>query len=295
MQRVEIRIKSHLDENWTEWLEGFTFTHTDQDETILTGVIVASAASLLPLRILADLTNIGTLGLDQAYVPLVPYSRVPILLAALAITFQLTFWLGNASGLAEQAMNAMLTFAMYPSDIFQGVVRFMMFTLLPAAFVGLVPLQVVRGLDLNGLALGWRMGFPHTAFYSVEVNVLVNQDSWRALSEAQRMMKVKSEFLANMSHEIRTPINGIMGMTQLALNTELTEEQREYLEVVKSSADSLLSLINEILDFSKIEAGRIELEERAFDLRRCVESAISLVQDQSAWTIVFGLLTLWMR
>ena len=73
----------------------------------------------------------------------------------MAFTFfhSLTFWLGNASGLAEQAMNAMLTFAMYPSDIFQGVVRFMMFTLLPAAFVGLVPLQVVRGLDLNGLAL----------------------------------------------------------------------------------------------------------------------------------------------
>jgi len=73
----------------------------------------------------------------------------------MAFTFfhSLTFWLGNASGLAEQAMNAMLTFAMYPSDIFQGVVRFMMFTLLPAAFVGLVPLQVARGLDLNGLAL----------------------------------------------------------------------------------------------------------------------------------------------
>jgi ABC-2 type transport system permease protein len=65
----------------------------------------------------------------------------------------LTFWLGNASGLADQAMNAMLTFAMYPSDIFQGAIRFMMFTLLPAAFVGVVPLNVVRGLDVNGLLL----------------------------------------------------------------------------------------------------------------------------------------------
>jgi len=73
----------------------------------------------------------------------------------MAFTFfhSLTFWLGNASGLAEQAMNAMLTFAMYPSDIFQGAVRLMMFTILPAAFVGLVPLNVVRGVDLNGLAL----------------------------------------------------------------------------------------------------------------------------------------------
>jgi ABC-2 type transport system permease protein len=73
----------------------------------------------------------------------------------MAFTFfhSLTFWLGNASGLAEQAMNAMLTFAMYPSDIFQGAVRFMMLTVLPAAFVGVVPLNVVRGLDLNGLAV----------------------------------------------------------------------------------------------------------------------------------------------
>ncbi len=73
----------------------------------------------------------------------------------MAFTFfhSLTFWLGNASGLAEQAMNAMLTFAMYPSDIFQGAVRFLMLTLLPAAFVGALPLNIVRGLDLGGLAI----------------------------------------------------------------------------------------------------------------------------------------------
>lgn len=102
----------------------------------------------------------------------------------------------------------------------------------------------------------------------------IGGDLEKAIEEAAKASRIKTDFLSMMSHEIRTPMNGVIGMTSLLLDTSLTAEQKNYIDTLKASAESLVSIINDILDFSKIESGKMALEEAPFELRKCIEEAL---------------------
>lgn len=183
-------------------------------------------------------------------------------------------------------------------------------SILPVLASELLTLRIYFAVTLGpvmvvSLLVGERTNFGMAAVVALFVGFLfhkaatLNADYWKNIRDnvllqqrarelesakiaAEAASRAKSEFLANMSHEVRTPMNGIIGMTGVLLETPVSKEQRECLETVRSSADSLLTLLDDLLDFSKIEAGKLKFEQVPFELRELITGTIATLQPQAS-------------
>ncbi|HPS90553.1 MAG TPA: PAS domain S-box protein [Methanothrix sp.] len=146
------------------------------------------------------------------------------------------------------------------------------------SFRVVTPEGAIKWVEINATLIDWQ-GRRATLNFLTEITEkkLAEEKLIEAKEAAEAAARSKSDFLANMSHEIRTPLNAVLGLTGLLLNSDLNAQERDYVETVRSSGNTLLSVINDILDFSKIEGGKMELESQLFNLRECISVAVDLI------------------